>query len=231
MLVTGMGCTVMRSPSVVAETPRAQVAGTEAPPVVAEFEMARFHGEDAQPEHTGTLRLWRQSAEVWRESPEEQAAEQWQLDGRTVFHTRYFHVERVGIEYQHDDLAMAGAVPTWSQVAQLVPEAALRALPVVESGIQDGQRWWRHEGMWQDARWEILWREDLQLPAMLQRSAGDERERITLRGSWAPGTAPWPQPNVENYRVIDFADLGDHERDPVVQRIQKRIGAGHAHAH
>jgi hypothetical protein len=42
---------------------------------------------------------------------------------------------------------------------------------------------------------------------------------------------PWQPTPSEGYGVLDFADLGDNERDPFVVRVQAHMGVGHGHGH
>jgi hypothetical protein len=224
--VVSVGCVATRGPSV------AEAAEAAPPPgLVAEFRSEQFAAGAKVPAQATSWRIWRESGRVWRESPDLQVAELWQLDGSVIFHTRYFIAERRGIEFQPDDLAMIEKQHGWAQIAQLVPPEILRTLPVTESGVRDGHNWRRYQGEYESVRWDVTWREDLRLPVVMEREAAGRRERLVLVGIWQAGAAPWSPTPVTDYQVLEFADLGDNERDPFVQRVQGQLGLVHEHAH
>ena len=57
-----------------------------------------------------------------------------------------------------------------------------------------------------------------------------EKEGELLR-SFEFGRSPWEPPASADYDILDYADLGDHERDPFVMRVQADEGGRHLHGH
>jgi hypothetical protein len=200
------------------------------PPVAAEFTTESDEHDD-HPAVRSTWRLWRAPDSVRREYPGNGTAELWQRDGRTVFHTKYFHAERRGIEFQQEDLAMVHALPQWQQLALMVSPDLLKELPQTDAGERDGYSWRRYQGDHNGVTWDITMRLDLMLPTAVLRTAGNEREQLTLVQAWPLTAAPWQPVSTADYRVLDFADLGDNERDPFVMRVQSQLGLAHDHAH
>jgi hypothetical protein len=200
------------------------------PPVAAEF-ITEASAHDGRPAVRSTWRLWREADRVQREYPDNGTAELWQRDGRTLFHTKYFHAERRGIEFQQEDLAMVKALPQWPQLALLVSPELLKELPQTGAGERDGYSWRRFQGVHNGVAWDITLRIDLMLPVTVLRTVGTERELLTLVRTWPLADAPWQPVATDGYRLLDFADLGDNERDPFVIRVQGQLGLAHDHAH
>jgi hypothetical protein len=69
------------------------------------------------------------------------------------------------------------------------------------------------------------------LPQSIERKRDQRVERIQLKEVHALAKAPWQPTPSRDYGMIDFADLGDHERDPFVIRLQAASHAGIAHQH
>jgi hypothetical protein len=72
---------------------------------------------------------------------------------------------------------------------------------------------------------------DLMVPEKVIRTTGKEREQLTLVQAWPLTDAPWQPVATAGYRVLDFADLGDNERDPFVIHVQGQLGLANDHAH
>jgi hypothetical protein len=174
-------------------------------------------------------RFWRTENRVVTEDLDTHTGEQWQRDGSTLFHHRYFHDDRQGIEFQADDLRMFDALPVWAQQALLIDPAILQELVDVRSGWDDGSPYRRYAGTIAGAEWQITLLIDSMLPAAIERRANGVRQRTELVERYALADAPWTPTPTEGYRVLDFADLGDYERDPFVTRLLRQWGLEHAH--
>jgi hypothetical protein len=198
------------------------------PAVAAQYRTeVREHGKTV---HTTDWRIWREAERVERENLQEQTGEIWQRDGASLFHTQLYHADKRGIEYQPGDLRMSGLTSRWSQHAWIVNPDLLRHLNVESSREKDGMTLRRYKGIYGDAQWDITLRLDAMLPQRIERKQGARIERIELRELHALAQAPWQPTSSRDYGCIDFADLGDHERDPFVIRLQS-LGAAHAHSH
>ena len=204
--------------------------GRSPPDVAAEYRQERLAPANAAAE-TSIWRMWRTADRLVREFDANETSEVWQRDGRTVFHTRYFHGPRRGIEFQQEDLSRLGAQPQWQGLAEVIPSEVLAKLTVLEEGVTDGHAWRRLEGTLDGVRWSVTMRTDLMLPVSLERHHGEVVERLTLLGAWPVHDAPRQPRSTEGYQVLDFADLGDNERDPFVMAVQGQLGLDHHHGH
>ena len=176
-------------------------------------------------------RFWREDDRIERENLRDRSGEVWQRDGTTLFHSRLYHAQQRGIDYQPGDLGMMGAVPQWAQQAWIVSPELLQKLTVHSSRERDGVVYQRYKGVYGDSTWDITLRLDSMLPQSIERRQGERIERIDLREVHALAAAPWQPTPSRDYGMIDFADLGDHERDPFVIGLQAAAGAAHAHNH
>jgi hypothetical protein len=43
--------------------------------------------------------------------------------------------------------------------------------------------------------------------------------------------SPWQPTDITQYRIIEYSDLGDMERDPFVMKVLNQIPGGHSHSH
>jgi hypothetical protein len=200
------------------------------PPVAAEF---RTTVESAQgSKSSARWRFWRSHDRIERENPAAQSGDLWVRDDRTLFHTRLYHADRRGIEYRSEDLQILNASPDWAALATLLDPRLVGALHERESGWRDGFPYRRYAGTIGDVAWDITVRTDQVLPTRIERRSADQQvETVELLRSFEFGRSPWQATASADYDILDYADLGDHERDPFVMRIQAQEGGGHLHGH
>lgn len=205
----------------------------DAPPVAAAYRTT-FRNEAGEAQ-VNEWRFWRTTDRIERESPARANGELWLRTAGALFHTRLYHADSKGIEYRADDLAVTGATPSWTSLALLVDPAALDPLKDRSEGWSDGYPWRRYRGEIEGVKWDIRIRTDWMLPVSIRHDAGRGSETVELLQVHPRDKAPWEPTASEGYEIIDFADLGDRERDPFILRIQAEEGAegahGHGHAH
>ena len=205
---------------------------SRAPPVAAEF---RTRAQTVDRNATSAQwRLWRGPDRIERESPEARTGDLWVRDGATLFHTRLYHADRRGIEYRSEDLQLLGPTPEWMTLATLLDPRLLDTLQEKSSGWRDDYPYRRYTGESGGFEWDITVRTDQMLPVSIERSGPDRAvQTIELLQSFEASAAPWQPTDSIEYDIIDFADLGDYERDPFVMRIKAQESWGHlpGHAH
>ncbi len=197
-------------------------------PVAAQFRTTVIQDGDRA---TSEWRYWRSENRVQREDLGEKTGDLWQRDGSTLFHTLLFHEDRRGIEFEQADLQITGSATTWEQQAQIVSPDLLEKLKQVKVGWRDAIPYREYAGKVGDVRWRVRMRMDLVLPMLVEQDTAQSSLRIELVEAHALASAPWQPTSSEGYGVLDFADLGDHERDPFVLRVQAHMGVGHGHDH
>ena len=200
------------------------------PPVAAEF---RTTVESAQGSKSSVQwRFWRSHDRIERENPVAKSGDLWVRDDRTLFHTRLYHADRRGIEYRSEDLQILNAAPDWAALATLLDPRLVGALHERESGWRDGYPYRRYTGAIGEVAWDITVRTDQMLPTRIERRSADRQvETVELLRSFEFGRSPWQPAASADYDILDYADLGDHERDPFVMRVQAEEGGGHLHGH
>lgn len=189
------------------------------------------HGHDHPAPGTVTWRFFREHDRIDIENLEARTGERWQRDGNTQFFFKTFHADRRSVEYRMDDLKVINAALSWQQHAMLIDPSVLRALAEQDAGWRDGYPYRRYAGTVDGERLDVVWRVDLNLPVVLERERAEFRERTELKAAHALASAPWRRPDQTDYDVIDFADLGDRERDPFVLRVQAQLPGGDVHHH
>lgn len=207
------------------------------PAVAAEYRSTV--STDGSATSTRTWRYWREADCIQRENAAAGTGERWDRDGSTLFLTRYYHADRKGIEYRSDDLEILNATPAWAHLALLVDPEVLAGLSQVDAGLRAGIPVRRYSGTHDGARWDVTIRTDLMLPVQVRVERGAYTEQLELVGADTRDSAKFEPESTSGYEIIDFADLGDRERDPFVMRVSAAEGytpgyarePGHAHAH
>jgi hypothetical protein len=196
------------------------------PPVAAEFRTTSGYAPAGS--SSTVWRFWRSHDRIERENPVAQSGDLWVRYGKTLFHTRLYHADRRGIEHRSEDLQILDASPQWTTLSTLLDPRLLEALREHESGWRDGYPYRRYAGEVEGVAWDITVRTDRMLPTRIARRSADRQvETVELLRSFDFGHAPWQPTDSARYDLVDAADLGDHERDPFVMRIQAVESSGH----
>lgn len=176
--------------------------------------------------------FWRSAQRIEVSVPRQQTGEVWLKDGRTLFYQKVFHADRKIVEYQREDLSALNVAVSWQTNALMIDPAVLQQLAVVGEDWIDGHPALELEGTVDGIQYDVIWLVDVNVPYALEKQdENGNRERTRLQALYAAGDATLPAPDNRAYEIIDYADLGDRERDPFVLKIQHYLPGGHVHAH
>jgi hypothetical protein len=167
-------------------------------------------------------RLWRSEGRVESREDAGFTGEVWtfERDGRLTGHDRVFHRERRVLEYAPGDLAAVGFVPDRERLLGVVHASSLgRELAHGGDETWHGLAAARYAGTTGGAEVEVLWLPRLRLPARVRRVAGDGEIVLELREVHPLAASPWAHDEGSRYHRVDFADLGDRPRDPLLRRL------------
>jgi len=219
------GCAV---PALDLTEPLPEVAATYATTRAAESD---GHAHDHSPAGEGEWRFFREKDRIDIENLKARTGERWQRDGRAQFFFKVFHADRRSVEYRTDDLMMLNADLTWQPHALLIDPKVLQSLTLQDAGWREGYPYRHYSGMANGEKLDVLWRVDLKLPVVLERETASYHERTVLKAVYPLAASPWTREDQSDYEVIDFADIGDRERDPFIQRVQAQLPGGDVHQH
>lgn len=213
-----------------AEEPHA--AEQNAPAIACEFETIIEQGDASEPKKR-VWRLWRSEAEVETQEVGDKDGEAWNRNARgEITYYRVFHPERRAIEYQPTDLTIAKSTPEWDRLRSVIsPEFIAKNLKRIgEEKVLDRTAI-RYEGDVSGSKFEVLWLDAEQVPALVRETRDKHVSTIKLTSIQLLDHSPWPFGLKNDYEIIEFADLGDKESDPTLQQMLKRGGHGPAHDH
>lgn len=174
------------------------------------------------------------------ETAGEGRTEVWERSERgDVSMRRVFRDEQFILEYHPGDLRAMNIAPKWRALGTVVDPDELRTLaPTATRKVLGRSAQVYRSGAGRD-RVEVWWIEEVGLPALVKRT-GDlgvyTMKLVEIRES-APSN--WPLEGhwrTDAFRVVDAADLGDLEHDPVVKRVMRadasrQVGSTRAHGH
>lgn len=159
-------------------------------------------------------------AELWERSPQ----------GGDVSMRRVFWNEAVVLEYHAGDLRAMNMEPAWRALGTVLDPEVLSALTETGSRKMLGHRVQVYRGGAGRDRLKVWWIKALSLPALVKRTGelGTYTMKLVETRNAAP--AEWPlasRGKTDDFRVVDAADLGDLEHDPVVKRILRADASRH----
>jgi hypothetical protein len=148
-----------------------------------------------------------------------------------LLYTRLFYNERVALEFVQGDLATTGTAPSLQQLTSLVdPKMFGKELTLLSKDNSDGLPVEYYSGTINNVATEVDWLPALKLPARLVKklpngtvaltlSECDKRSKLSVK--------PITKTQLDEFRRLDYTDLGDMEDDPMVQHIEKLLGGHH----
>ncbi len=148
------------------------------------------------------------------------------------FYQKVFSRDQQVIEYSPADLAALDVQPQWLSIALAIDPNVLESLRVGKPGKAiHGYQTQQFKGQFQGADYEVTWIPELALAARVKYSNGDMASVTEIKVPYPLAESHSAQINTNRYRLIDYSDLGDMERDPFVMKVQSQLPGGHMHTH
>lgn len=177
--------------------------------------------------------LWRSSERVERLNIFTNTSEIWTKTSQDLwFYSKAFHTDQQIIEYSPVDLNMLQVAPAWKSFAAAIDPTLLQKLSNTKKiNPLDGFQRIQHKGTIDNASYEVDWLPELSLATRVKiTEAGVTRVTELTQPLLISGNKK-TSPNTSRYRMIEYSDLGDMERDPFVMKIQHSLLGAQEHAH
>lgn len=182
-------------------------------------------------EVTNEWLFWRTAQRVEVSIPRQHTGEVWLKDGKTLFYQKVFHADHKIVEYQSADLDALNVAVNWHTNQLMIDPLVLQQLKVVDERWIDVHPALELAGTIAGIEYQVIWLVDLNAPYRLEkRDQAGNSELTTLQEIHAEATA-LTAPDSRSYEIIDYADLGDRERDPFVLKVQGHLVGGQWHSH
>ncbi len=180
--------------------------------------------------------FWRDANRVEIRDAANALGELWRRDARgRVAYTYLEPAHQRGIEYSATDLKIIDYHRPWPALAGIVAPAELEKLAPAGEAEVLGRRALVYRGRLGNGQVEILWLPDLKLAARVTHSTSDRRTVHELQAFLTDQDAlsATTDAQLAEYRLVDFADLGDMETSPGMAWLKQVVAApGHpAHDH
>lgn len=176
--------------------------------------VAEYQLHDAQGDRT--LIVVRDGKRVEYRTPDE-PIRVWQQGGDGAVHRQIFPADRKVVVYTPGDLRALGHAVEWPKLSGLVDPTLREQLQAVGDTRVAGEAAQRYRGTEDGLRIELAWLPSAALPAHYRSGKGKGRFELTLR-KLERRAADEAFTATDEYRELDFADIGDMERDPFAKR-------------
>lgn len=199
-------------------------------PAAGRYEEIRKH-VDKKPSTTRGWRLWRSQDIVETRSADGAEGELWKrMAGGGMEYTQLYHARRQAVVHYPGDLRATGDAKSWNTLNTVIDARQLSRLTHKGQVKVLGRKAEKYSGVLDGIKTEVWWLPKQQLPALVRKTSGGQHVELRLRELRPLARAALQSTSDEqlaDYRVIDFADLGDMEYDAFVKSIQ--AGKGHRH--
>lgn len=226
LLVCGLGLA-----SAEAQAADTKAADNGQPNLACRFETRRLHRGEPERAETQESYLWRQTDSVATQEANGKSGHIWQRDkNHQISYQRIFPAAKRVIVYYPGDLRALQQYPDWKKLASVIDPALLgSALTATGEVTILSRQARRYTGQVDGQEFDVLWLEQEQIPARVQRKSTGFEEVIELKEMYPLDQSPWPHTKLVGYESIDFADLGDKELDPFVRAFLHGGGLTHDH--
>ncbi len=189
----------------------------------AEYEVRRPDGK------TKTLMFVRDEARIeYRLAGE--PVRQWRRLGDGLSHRVIFPEDRRIVEYAPGDLRALGHMPEWTTIRSLIDPQLRTTLKPGRRGQAFDEASQRYAGERKGVPVELVWLQVSELPARYRQGRGRRAETLTLkRLERVPAATAFT--DARGFRTLDYADLGDMERDAFARRFIEQGAVVTPHAH
>ena len=187
-------------------------------PLLAHYRVTQSSA--GQPSVSRTVMLVRDANRVAYRYEDRAVTELWERAGNDHLHlVRYFDNYQRGIEYQADEIK-GGA--DWATQASLVSPQLRHALQPGNSSGSGCEQLREYTGQHHHERYQLVWQEQLQLPQrfeVIQANGGAQVrwELVELNRDKSAVEAIFHA--LDGYQTTDYADVGDSESDPFLQKM------------
>lgn len=178
------------------------------------------------------LNLWRRNQTVAQENLTKGITDQWhRLPNKFIVPTRHFDKYQRSIEYQSSDLKTESSQAAWEAKFQIIPNRTLESMSLTSeegSGCDKIQNYHLAHG---NTKTQIVW-----MPAIkVMKHFKKESDKVLIEWQLLNKTSNKKAVNDKfnqllSYQTTDFADIGDNESDPFLQKMIKMGFIQHAHA-
>lgn len=226
LLVCGLGFA-----SAGAQTSDTKAADTGQPNLACQFETRRLYRGEPERAETRAWYLWRQTDSVETQEANGESGHIWQRDkNNQISYQRIFPAAKRVIVYYPGDLRALQQYPDWKKLASVIDPALLgSALTAKGETTILGRQARRYTGRVDDQEFDVLWLEQEQIPARVQRKSKRYKEIVELKEMYPLDQSPWSRLETAGYESIDYADLGDKESDSFVRAFLHGGGLTHDH--
>ena len=203
------------------------------PALAVEYETSVITLDDAdQLPQTYRWRFYRAAHRVETHNLHDNSGEIWSrfADG-SLGYQRVFHTQQEIIDYVPGDLKAIGITIDWPALNTLLEPGETESLISDSREEFLGRPAVHYKNSDLTKPIEIIWLEQEQLPALIQRTARGHTFISRIIAIHSLPQAPWLPPDSSNYRVTDFADLGDKENDVFINQILPKLKGSHSHVH
>lgn len=207
------------------------VKTTEITPLTATFKTSVHNTTGSEQSFIWKLIRSANKIEVLREDTAQ--SEIWSRTSNDLwYYEKAFHEDRTVVQYSPVDLKTLGIQPQWLNAATAINPKILQALSPGHAGKNFfGFLSTKYTGPVGHTDYTVIWLKDVALPAQIIQVNEEHKIKTQLLNIEPLSQFNTPFTNLISYRLIDYSDLGDMERDPFVKKIQHSLPASHAHVH
>lgn len=197
------------------------------PPLAAEF-ITTISGDNPTVNSTRIVRTTEAVEWIYRAS---NTSELWAKTSNDLwYYSKVFHADRQVIEYSPVDINLLGIHQQWQQFA--INPTILQALTKIKAA-PDFRGWQSviYKGAVEGITYDVLWLPQLSLAARVSAQQGKQKTVTEISELFVNERPPFTFSGISRYRIIEYPDLGDMERDPFVMKIQHELLNHHGYSH
>jgi len=208
--------------------PQWSYAASPLPAIACEYETSVIQLAQRPKRNSHTWQFWRDNKTVEIFNSHTQLSEKWMISSKDeISYLKVFHSHQQVIEYYPSDLRSLHSYPEWEKITHLIDVQLLKQLKHTSTTTLFSQAAKVYQGQFKGVDIKVTWLVNAEVPAEIQRIYPNKQVILTLKNLMPLEQSTLVRPDFSQYNMMDYADIGDNEADPVLKAIMPK----HDHAH
>jgi hypothetical protein len=179
------------------------------------------------------LTVWRGDRQIAHEYTDKRVTELWEKGASERMRlVLYFEENQRGIEYQPGEEGLETSNEAWLNKSHLIPADMLTSMELKDTSGQACVRTEFYEKQEEGLSIRIEWLPEPKLVKSATWATENTRIELVLEETVTdPADVDAVFARLSDYQTTDFADIGDQESDPFLQKMINLGFTGHDHGH
>jgi hypothetical protein len=199
--------------------------------VACRYEMEIIPNSKTQASSNKSWFFWRKLNMIQTQDADGDYGELWgKTANGSIQYRKLYPADKTAVEYMPADMPTNNMSFDWTKLSSMLSQQELDELKPIKKTHVLGHNAELRKGTINDQTIEVIWLEDVGLPASIikiDKAGKMELRLVKITPLSVADKKPITDEEIANYRQIDATDFGDMENDPFVKKLMSQEGHHH----